>query len=280
MKLTLLGSGGWEGIPVPFCHCRVCVDATLNPLGKNARSRPEILVETDKGQFLIEVSPDIRLQSARFGLKEISHFLVSHWHFDHLYGLLELHAWSNFSMRGNIVIYCSKNTSDWMEKSFAHVPKKVRVLAPFEAFELMGVHITPFPVHHMHSKDTSSSEIASNNTFGYLLEHHGKKVAYLADYFELPPESIDLIQGSDVIIADGTYLLEEYFPEKPEQIGEKNDSDHLHGQKIIDFIHSLHAKRVIFHSITHLSEKKHSEMVKLLPNGYEPGHDGLEITFV
>jgi len=61
----------------------------------------------------------------------------------------------------------------------------------------------------------------------------------------------------------------------PEQIGEKNDSDHLHGKAIIDFSRSLNAKRVIFHSITHLSEKTHEEMQKLLPIGFEPGYDGL-----
>lgn len=274
MKLTLLGSGGWEGIPVPFCNCRVCLDAAKNLLSKNARSRPEILVETDKGNFLLEISPDIRLQSSRFGLPVIQHFLVSHWHFDHLYGLLELHAWSNFTLKGDIHVYCSKTTKEWMDRSFAHIPKKVHLLEPFQSFDLFGVKITPFPVNHMHGKDSRDALVAQNNTFGYLLESAGKRIAYLADYYSMPAQSMRLIAGADVLIADGTYLLEEHFPNKLEQAGEKNDSDHLHGQKIINFLQPLNAKRVIFHSITHLSEKTHEEIVKLLPKGMEPGFDG------
>ena len=275
MRVTLLGSGGWEGIPVPFCSCRVCADASVNPVGKNARSRPEILVETDRGKFLFEISPDIRLQSARFGLKDISHFLVSHWHFDHLYGLLELHAWSRFTMKGDISIYGSGNTGAWMEKSFAHVPKKVHILSPFVPFDLMGVRVTPFPVHHMRGKDGQGSELASNNTFGYLLEHGGNKVAYLADYYSIPPQSMDLISGADVLIADGTYLFEEHFPPKAEQLGEKDDPDHLHGKNIIDLLQLLNPKKVVFHSITHLSELSHEEMTSKLPQGFYLGFDGM-----
>jgi len=67
-------------------------------------------VESEEGKFLIEISPDIRLQVARHGLTDISDFLVSHWHFDHLYGILELGAWSQFIKKGGITIYCSTGT--------------------------------------------------------------------------------------------------------------------------------------------------------------------------
>ena len=50
MKIKILGSGGWEGIPVPFCKCRVCKSAQ-NLESKDNRTRPELLVETSKGNF-------------------------------------------------------------------------------------------------------------------------------------------------------------------------------------------------------------------------------------
>ena len=107
MKIKILGSGAWEGIPVPFCKCKICRNAK-NTDSKDNRTRPEILVETDKGKFLIEVSPDIRIQSSKFNLPNISDFLISHWHFDHMYGLLELHAWSEFVLGKKLKLYCSK----------------------------------------------------------------------------------------------------------------------------------------------------------------------------
>ncbi len=94
-KVTIIGSGGWGGIPAPFCRCKACQSAR-EPGSKDNRTRPEILVETEKGRFLIEISPDIRTQSSRFDLSGILHFLISHWHFDHMYGLLELRSYYVF----------------------------------------------------------------------------------------------------------------------------------------------------------------------------------------
>jgi phosphoribosyl 1,2-cyclic phosphodiesterase len=80
MKITILGSGAWAGIPVAFCRCRVCIEAQKSPYGKNNRTRPEILVEGKAGDtFLIEISPDIRTQSARFNLPDIPINILIIW---------------------------------------------------------------------------------------------------------------------------------------------------------------------------------------------------------
>lgn len=275
MKIKIIGSGGWEGIPAPFCSCRVCKLAK-NPESKNSRTRPEILVETEKGKFLIEVSPDIRLQSSRFNLKNIEHFLISHWHFDHMYGLLELHAWSKFIVNGKIKLYCSEKTKQWLDKNFAHIPKEIIVLKPFESFELLGIEITPFPVYHMHSQDEEIQENKLNNTFGFVLENNKKKISYFADYYKIPKKSLELIRNSDLVIADGTLLFEELFPKKPKQVGAKTDPDHLHGNQILNFLKELNCKNVVFHSITHLTEKTHEELQKLLPKNMLISFDGME----
>jgi phosphoribosyl 1,2-cyclic phosphodiesterase len=51
MKIKILGLGGWEGIPAPFCNCRICKLAVENPHSKNNRSQPEILIETKEGKL-------------------------------------------------------------------------------------------------------------------------------------------------------------------------------------------------------------------------------------
>jgi len=276
MKIKILGSGAWEGIPVPFCKCSVCENAK-KPDSKDNRTRPEILVETDKGKFLIEISPDIRIQSSKFNLPNISDFLISHWHFDHMYGLLELHAWIEFVLGKKSKLYCSEKTKEWLDKNFAHIPKEIVVLTSFKSFDLFGVRITPFPLYHMQWQDKDLKENELNNTFGYVLEGDGKKIVYLADYYKLPNKSLKLIKNSDVVIADGTYLFEEEFPDKPEQNGLKSDPDHLHGKPILDFVDSLNAKKIIFHSIAHLTEKNHEELQKKLPKNMFISYDGMEI---
>jgi len=34
MKIKILGLGGWEGIPAPFCNCRICKLAVETPTQK------------------------------------------------------------------------------------------------------------------------------------------------------------------------------------------------------------------------------------------------------
>ena len=277
MKIKILGSGSWEGIPAPFCNCRVCKIAKENPNSKNNRTRPEILIETEEGQFLIEISPDIRIQSTKFDLPNISNFLISHWHFDHMYGLLELHAWIEFVLGQKPKLFCSQKTKEWLDQSFAHVPKNIIVVKPFKKFDLFGLRITPIPLYHMNRQDKDAKENELNNTFGFILEQDGKKAVYLADYYKLPNKSLELIKDSDIVIADGTYLFEESFPDKPEQNNLKSDHDHLHGKQILDFVSGLNAKKVIFHSISHLKEKSHEELQKLLPKNMFISYDGMEL---
>ena len=280
MKVKILGSGGWEGIPAPFCNCRVCNLAKENPNSKNFRTRPEILVETEEGRFLIEISPDIRLQSAKSNLPQIKDFLISHWHFDHMYGLLELDAWSEFIMNGKIRLYCSQKTKEWLDKNFAHIPKEIVVIRQFEKFELFGVKITSLPVYHMFSQDSNLREDELENTFGFLLEKDGKRIVYLSDYFRIPKKSFELIKNSDVVIMDGTYLFEDNFPNKSEQNflkTSKGDPDHLHGKDILELAKSFNAKKIVFHSITHLTEKTHEELQKLLPENMFISFDGMKV---
>lgn len=276
MKIKILGSGAWEGIPVPFCKCKICESAKKSN-SKNNRTRPEILIETDKGQFLIEISPDIRLQSTKFNLPNINNFLISHWHFDHMYGLLEIDAWIEFVLGQKPKLFCSQKTKEWLDQSFGHISKQVIVVKPFEKFDLFGIKITPIPVYHMSRQDNNTKENELENTYGFLLEKNGKKAVYLADYYKLPKKSLELIKKSDIIIADGTYLFEESFPDKPEQDNLKNDPDHLHGKQILDFVGGLNAKKIIFHSISHLTEKSHEELQKLLPKNMFISYDGMEL---
>jgi len=276
MKLKILGSSAWEGIPVPFCKCKIC-ESAKKPKSKDNRTRPQILVETKKGQFLIEISPDIRIQSTKFNLPNISNFLISHWHFDHMYGLLELHAWIEFVLGKKPKLFCSQKTKEWLDQSFAHIPKEIIVVKPFKKFDLFGIKITPIPLYHMYWQDKNVKENELNNTFGFVLEKKGKKAVYLADYYKLPNKSLELIKNSDIIIADGTYLFEEMFLDKPEQNNLKSDPDHLHGKQILDFVSGLNAKKVIFHSISHLTEKSHEELQRLLPKNMFISYDGMEL---
>lgn len=268
MKVTILGSGAWQGIPAPFCSCMICAQAVEHPTSKNYRTRPEILVETGEGAFLLEVSPDIRLQSTRFHVPNVKDFVVSHWHFDHMYGLHELLTWMK-KQAEKPTLHCSAGTKEKIDKEFSYLPMQVSVHKPFETFEVCGVSITPVPVYHMYTNDDSIPEQDIVNTFGYILEHHGKRVAYLADYYRVPAETLKAIQNVDVLIADGTYLQTDSF--------EKQKPNHLHGDDILRFTQSVLAREVYFHSISHLTQKTHEQMQAALPAAHYISYDGMQV---
>lgn len=277
LKLTVLGSGAWEGIPRPFGKSKIDNLAKNDPNSKNNRTRPEFLIETDKGKFLLEISPDIRLQSTRFDLENIVDFLLTHWHFDHLFGIYELHAWSEFEVDGKINIFCSSKTRDFIENQMAFIPKNIKVIKPFEKFNLHDAEITALPVAHMHSIDKDVPEDELNNVFGYLIEYQRKKLAYLGDYYFIPKKTLELIKNIDLLIADGTFLFEEKFPNKRYQNELKRDPDHIHGRKILEFVKEIKAKKTIFHSISSLTELPHDELQRSLPKGMCLSYDGMQI---
>lgn len=83
MKLTILGSGGSEGIPVPYCKCKVCTSG-------EQRLRPSYHLDISKNtKLLIEAGPDFRIQQLRYGF-DFTHCFLSHPHYDHIGGLKEL----------------------------------------------------------------------------------------------------------------------------------------------------------------------------------------------
>ncbi len=270
MKLTILGSGAWEGIPAPFCHCLLCRTATSTKGSKNNRTRPLFLCETETGKFLLEASPDIRLQSAKFGLPSIKDFVISHWHFDHMYGLHELLSWMK-EQKEKPTVHCSVKTKEIIDKEFGYLPLTVNIVRPFQVFSLFGVSVTSLPVYHMFLHDNKIPEEDLQNTYGYLLEHQGKRIAYLADYYRIPDTTLQKIQGVDALIADGTYLLTNNYKEsKP---------NHLHGDDILRFTEQIHAKKVYYHSISHLTHKMHEQLQELMPASHFISYDGMEITF-
>lgn len=266
MKLTILGSGAWEGIPAPFCSCAVCHEAIKNPGSKNNRSRPQFLFETEHGSFLLEVSPDIRLQSTKFGLPSVTDFMVSHWHFDHLYGLHELLSWMK-ELQEKPTLHCSIKTKEVIDKEFSYLPLNVNILQPFRQFTLFDVTITPLPVYHMFGRDNNIPEDMLENTFGYLFEHNNRRIVYLGDYYRIPRATMEKIQDIDALIADGTYLLtNQYKNSKP---------NHMHGDDILHLTRNTHAKAVYYHSISHLTHRTHEELQKALPPSHFISFDGM-----
>ncbi|MES2628365.1 MAG: MBL fold metallo-hydrolase, partial [Bacteroidota bacterium] len=56
MKITFLGTGTSQGVPVIACNCEVCT--STNPC--DARLRTSILIEHNQVNLVVDTGPDFR----------------------------------------------------------------------------------------------------------------------------------------------------------------------------------------------------------------------------
>lgn len=251
MKLTFLGSGCWQGIPAPFGDDKISQNVEWN--SKDFRFRTSLHIETENGKnIIVEATPDIRLQSWKFKLRQPDAILVSHWHWDHLFGLLDL-DW--FAEKNTLSVYGNAVTKQWYDERMRHIKINFQVFESYQSFGIDNLKITPISVHHV--EDTQGFLFEDTNT--------GKKFAYLSDLHGIPEETAKLIENIEAIITDATYL-------------ESNiDDDQTHFQKdqILPFLKTLKAKEIILTNIGSFQGLTHTDLEQRFSQ-YTIAYDGMQ----
>ena len=102
MKITFLGTGTSQGIPVIGSKHPVCLSA--NP--KDKRLRVSILVEWNDYTYVVDCGPDFRYQMLRAACDKIDGIVFTHEHSDHIIGLDDIRPF--YFKQGDIPIYAHK----------------------------------------------------------------------------------------------------------------------------------------------------------------------------
>ena len=82
MKLTFLGTGTSQGVPVIACDCGVCISPDL----RDKRLRSSVMITINNLNYLIDCGPDFRQQMLREKIQDIRAILFTHEHKDHIAG--------------------------------------------------------------------------------------------------------------------------------------------------------------------------------------------------
>ena len=90
MKVTFLGTGTSQGIPVIACDCQVCISS--NP--KDNRLRTSVLIEADNQTIVIDTGPDFRQQMLRENVQKLDAIIFTHQHKDHVGGMDDVRAFN------------------------------------------------------------------------------------------------------------------------------------------------------------------------------------------
>ncbi len=184
MRLTLLGTGDAIGTPKIGCGCATC---TLAREEGRQRLRTSLLVQSDGGSVLIDTSPDLRMQLLSNGSPHIDAVIWTHGHYDHFAGYAEF-----YRVQKMPPAYASEGVGCYIADQLHFLPLETVCREPFVPFELFGVSYTLVPVNH-----------PPVEAYGLVLERNGTKIAYTGDTRrDIPPKSLELMQGCDLLFAD------------------------------------------------------------------------------
>ncbi|MGN1234240.1 MAG: MBL fold metallo-hydrolase [Candidatus Cryptobacteroides sp.] len=114
-KLTFLGTGTSQGVPIIGCGCEVC--RSKDPRDKRFRS--SALVEYGGLKILIDAGPDFRSQMLRAGVNHLDAILLTHDHRDHTGGLDDVRSLNYIDQRA-AEIYCEERVLASLKESYSY----------------------------------------------------------------------------------------------------------------------------------------------------------------
>src|SRR5688572_26011230 len=153
MKITFLGSGTSQGVPVIACTCEVCTSLDF----RDKRLRSSIHIEINNQSLVIDTGPDFRQQMLRERVKRIDAILFTHAHRDHTAGLDDVRAY-NFMQRMDMPVYGRQEVLDQLKIEYAYafskenypgIPRLLLNLIDGQTFSIDGIKITPLEVLHL-----------------------------------------------------------------------------------------------------------------------------------
>src|SRR5947199_3541903 len=192
MIVTFLGTGTSTGVPVVGCSCRVCT--STDP--RNKRLRQSVKIEAGGRYFLIDTTPDLRLQLLRDPIPRLDFVLFTHSHADHLMGLDDIRPF-NFRQRETIHAYASAKTAKAVRRAFSYIWSDSQIGGGKPQLELHevdapfthgGIEITPLPVLH-----------GDWTILGFRIG----AFAYITDTNGVPDSTMRLLGGVEHLALDG-----------------------------------------------------------------------------
>lgn len=251
VRLTVLGSGTSVGVPTIGCHCKVC--RSEDP--RNRRLRPSVCLRWEGNTVVIDTGPDFRQQALAHGIDRVSAVLFTHAHADHVLGLDDLRPF-NFHQRGAIPVYASQATLEVIQRIFSYIfhdgpsessrPKIEIHVFPDEKIAVGGIEFLPVPLKH-----------GTGDCHGFRFGNH----AYLTDHSEIPEESMELLEGLDVLFLDALRY--------------KPHPTHSTVEQSLKTVERLKPRAAYFTHISH--DLEHARAESLLPEGVRLAYDGLEL---
>lgn len=252
IKITFLGTGTSQGIPVIACNCKICLSTDK----KDNRLRTSILVETQGKTICIDTGPDFRQQMLRAKVQKLDAVIYTHEHKDHTAGMDDIRAF-NFKQKKAMELFTDLNVEACLKKEFSYafqknpypgVPRLNLNRIENKPFDVLGILFRPIQLMH------------------YKLPVFGFRIgdfAYCTDVNYISPEEKKKLIGLKVLVITAL--------RKEEHIS------HFSLSQALDVIDELKPEKAYLTHVSHLLGL-HKEVSKELPQNVEIAFDELTIT--
>ncbi len=251
MKITFIGTGTSQGVPVIACKCKVC----SSPDYQNNRLRTSVMVEINNKVFVIDTGPDFRIQMLREEVNQLDAILFTHEHKDHVAGLDDVRAF-NFKHDKEIDVYAEQRVQAALKNEFSYIfsghnypgiPRVVLHDIPNELINIQGIEVLPIRVMH------------------YKLPVYGFRIgnfSYITDAKTISDEEKLKLRGSKILVLNA--------------LRKEEHLSHFTLNEAISLAQEIGAESTYF---THISHQLglHDEVQASLPEGMFLAYDGLKL---
>lgn len=114
-RLTFLGTGTSQGVPIIGCDCDVCRSAD----SRDKRLRASAFVEYCGLSILVDCGPDFRQQLLRQNISHVDAILLTHNHKDHTGGIDDVRS-LNLCEKKPVNFWCQQYVIDAMKRDYAY----------------------------------------------------------------------------------------------------------------------------------------------------------------
>ena len=252
IKVTFLGTGTSQGIPMIACSCDVCQSNDT----RDKRLRVSLHLEINGRSFVIDTGPDFRQQMLREKITHLDAVLFTHEHKDHTAGLDDIRGF-NYAQKSVIPIYAQARVIEQLKREFSYAFDEIKYPGvpdlqiheidehPFDIFD---VSFLPIPVKHF-----------MLDIFGFRIQDF----TYITDANHISEETMAKLVGTKVLVLNA--------------LRKENHISHFNLSEALEIIEKIKPEKAY---LTHLSHQmgKHEVVQKELPEQVFLAYDGLKIS--
>jgi len=248
VKITFLGTGTSQGVPVIACDCKTCLSDDY----RDKRLRTSVLIEIDETILVIDAGPDFRQQMLRENVKRLDAIILTHEHKDHISGMDDVRAF-NYKSQDAIDIFAEERVQKAVRKEYSYVfaeyqypgvPKMRLNPVNDYGFTIKGINLIPLRVFH------------------YRLPVYGFRIgdfAYITDANYIPEETKERLFGVKYFVINA--------------LRKEKHISHFSLREAIDIVREVSPRKAF---ITHISHQMglHKEITATLPPEIMLAFDG------